>query len=108
MDDWREKAACKQADPNLFYPDSQDKSSNSEIYAKNFCRKCEVAAECLMAAINQEEIYGIWGSFSPKERNILLNLFSKESIDIDLCKSVVNVEIKSIKAKILRNELGVK
>ena len=61
-----------------------------------------------MSAISNDESYGIWGSFAPKERNVLLNLFSKESIDIDLCKSIVNIEIKSIKAKILKNELEIK
>lgn len=104
---WFDKAACKDYGADTFYYDSPDKSVNlkKESYAKNICRKCPVAAECLMHAIQNNETYGVWGSFAPKERNTLISLFSTESINIDLCRSVVNKEIKSIKAKIFRKDL---
>ena len=106
MENWASKAACKNESPENFYCDSADKAINlrRESIAKSICRRCPVAAECLLEAISRNESYGIWGSFGPKERNTIVNLFSKESIDIDLCKTVVNKEIKSIKAGILMKD----
>lgn len=103
--DWTEKAACKNENSEVFFCDSPDKNinMNRQTYAKSICKKCEVAAECLMYAINNNEAFGIWGSFAPKERNALLNIFPESGIDIDLCKIIVNKEIKSIKANILKN-----
>lgn len=110
MDDWKSEAACKDADLNIFFPDNSDKTAikTGEVYAKNYCRKCTVAAECLMYAIDNEEIYGVWGSFAPKERTTIISWFSRDMIDVELCKNIVNLEIRSLKAKILKNELEIK
>lgn len=107
--DWMTEAACK-GSSEIFYADSTDKKENAkkESQAKLLCKKCPVSAECLLFAIENNESFGIWGSFSSKERNMLANFFSKEKIDIDLCKNIVNLEIRSIKAKILKNELEIK
>lgn len=106
--EWMDEAACK-GNSEFFYSDSTDKKENTrkESQAKLLCKKCPVSAECLLFAIENDESFGIWGSFAPKERTTLTSLFSKEKIDIDLCKNIVNVEIRSIKAKILKMELGV-
>lgn len=106
MTDWFEKAACKEVPSEIFYPDGKDKETDKhrEAMAKNICRRCPVAAECLMYAIQNEENYGIWGSYAPKDRRNLLELFSLSAINIDLCRAVVNKEIKTIRAKIYRGD----
>ena len=80
--EWTEQAACKNELKEMFFCDSLDNkiNSNRQVYAKSICRKCPVAAECLMYAIGNKESFGIWGSFAPKERNVILNLFSRESL----------------------------
>lgn len=106
MDDkWVEKAACIGEGTDVFFTDSQDRGENlrREAKAKNICRKCEVAAECLLHAISNNEDFGIWGSFAPKERRTLKTLF--KDIDIQLCKSIVNKELRSIKARMYRGEI---
>jgi WhiB family redox-sensing transcriptional regulator len=110
MSEWYDKAACKAEGVETFYSDSPDKGINlrRESNAKNVCRKCPVAAECLMHAIDKEEKFGVWGSFTPKERSTLVSIFSDKSIDINLCKRVVNKEIRAIKANILRREFGIR
>ena len=107
--EWTEKAACKNELSEMFFCDSLDNKINSyrQVYAKNICRKCPVAAECLMYAISNKESFGIWGSFAPKERNTILNLFPEDKLDIQTCKKIVNKEIKSIKANLLKKEFGI-
>ena len=106
MMDWADKAACKHTPSEIFYPDGSDKETDNhrEAVAKSICKKCPVAAECLMHAIEKEENYGIWGSFAPKDRRNLLQLFSLSSINIDLCRAVVNKDIKVIRAKLYRGD----
>lgn len=60
-------ALCAQTDPELFFP---DKIENQYSHlAKQICVKCPVRIECLTWALQNEEDFGIWGGFSPKERN---------------------------------------
>ena len=106
MNNWSSKAACKNVGSENFYYDSPNKAENSlkESLAKNICRKCPVAAECLMHAITANEAYGIWGSFATRERNTLVKTFSKGKIDLELCKRIVNKEIRTIRARVARKE----
>lgn len=103
---WIDEAACVGEDSNTFFADSGDKGENlrKEARAKNICRKCNVAAECLLHALNNDEIFGIWGSFAPKERRTIKSLFS--NIDINVCRAIVNKEIRSIKAKAFFKEIN--
>lgn len=76
---WREYAACKDADTELFFP-PRDKDTYRLIAAeaKVYCYgtgeipECPVRKECLMYAINTDEVHGIWGGMSHRERNALL------------------------------------
>lgn len=106
MNNWASKAACKNESSENFFCDSQNRTELllKESIAKNICRKCPVAAECLMHAISSNEEYGIWGSFARRERNTLVKTFSKGKIDIELCKRIVNKEIKVIRARVARKE----
>jgi WhiB family redox-sensing transcriptional regulator len=62
---WRQEAACRGLDPDMFFPQYQDQ----EEEAKQVCRTCPVADECLDYAITHKEEHGIWGGMNHKERN---------------------------------------
>jgi WhiB family redox-sensing transcriptional regulator len=82
---WSEKARCKGADTELFYP-PRDKQLYSVIAAKAkaYClgesgtAHCPVRAECLWSAIEKEEQHGIWGGMSHRERNALVRKWHRQ------------------------------
>lgn len=65
---WRENAACKDADMNLFF-DSED--ANLRKTALAFCAKCSVQPQCLYTALVLRENHGLWGGFSPRRRRTI-------------------------------------
>jgi WhiB family redox-sensing transcriptional regulator len=67
---WQERALCAQTDPELFFPEK----GGSTREAKSTCRRCEVRAECLDAALDNDERFGIWGGNSERDRRKLSRL----------------------------------
>ena len=68
--DWRDKAACKDADPELFFPASKselDQERAKDTIAR-YCIGCAVIADCLDYAINKGEDSGIWGGQTESQR----------------------------------------
>lgn len=63
-DDWQAMALCAQTDPEAFFPEK----GGSTREAKKVCQSCEVRAECLQAALDRDERFGIWGGLSERER----------------------------------------
>lgn len=61
---WQEESLCSETDPDAFFP---DKGSPSRA-AKAVCRRCPVRRECLDAALERDELFGIWGGLSREER----------------------------------------
>ena len=67
--DWGSRAACRSADPELFFPVSETGLSTAEITrAKAVCARCEVRSECLAFALATRQTHGVWGGTSPGER----------------------------------------
>ena len=68
-DDWRDVAACRGIDPELFYipGDSEAKSAP----AVRVCDGCPVAEQCLGWALKHGEDHGVWGGTTPKQRRAL-------------------------------------
>jgi len=67
---WNRKAACRLADPELFFP---ERGGNAEVAAaKKWCRQCPVQADCLQYALANREQHGVWGGCTERERNKLL------------------------------------
>ena len=60
---WQEKALCAQTDPEAFFPEK----GGSTREAKRVCSSCEVRAECLEYALENDERFGIWGRLSGRE-----------------------------------------
>lgn len=69
---WMGRAACKEADPNLFHPYAESKRMTKEQIraAKQFCAKCPVLNECGSYALRHHES-GVWGSTTEQERKWL-------------------------------------
>lgn len=76
---WRDHAACKGVDTDLFYPsehDDRDLRQHARVVytaARQICMACPVRAACLDDALAAGEVsYGMRGGMSPTERRGLL------------------------------------
>lgn len=69
---WRSQAACRDADPELFFPAGRDAASADA--AAEICQTCPVIDACLRHAIVHREQHGIWGGLTPFERRPLYRL----------------------------------
>lgn len=71
--DWRHHAACRDEDPELFFPvTDQGPGAMQTARAKAICHRCPVRAECLQFAIDDGLDYGIFGGLTGTERRILV------------------------------------
>lgn len=71
-DDWRDHAACRDADPELFFPVGTAGPALLQIeQAKQICARCPVRAACLDWAIRNGQDAGVWGGTSEEERRAL-------------------------------------
>ena len=66
---WRDNAACRHADPELFFPvgTTGDAIDDTEA-AIGLCRRCPVRAQCLEFAMVTNQRDGIWGAMSEEDR----------------------------------------
>ena len=67
---WRDDAACRDAEPDLFFPDAGDiRSTRAQVkMAKLICRGCPVSTTCLSWALASGQEHGIWGGLTEDER----------------------------------------
>ena len=65
---WRQRAACRGVDPDIFYPVSEEESEE----AKSICRVCAVRETCLEFALGNRERDGVWGGATERERRRML------------------------------------
>ncbi len=65
---WAAYAACRSADPDLFFPGSDAEAR----HALRICATCPVVEDCLDYALMARERYGIWGGTTERERRRLL------------------------------------
>ena len=71
-DDWRELSACRDTDPDLFFPVGTTGPAIEQIEtAKAVCRTCDVQQACLEYALTTNQDSGIWGGTSEEERRVL-------------------------------------
>jgi WhiB family redox-sensing transcriptional regulator len=72
MDDWRDHAACRHEDPDLFFPIGTSGPTLLQTeQAKAVCRRCSVQERCLHWAVESGQFIGIWGGTSEDERRAL-------------------------------------
>lgn len=66
---WRDAAACRTEDPELFFPRGETGPSISQIEdAKTVCRRCPVMDACALWALETRQDAGVWGGLSETER----------------------------------------
>ncbi len=70
--DWRQFAACRSTEPDLFFPIGTTGPAVDQIEsAKRVCRSCEVVDTCLDFALATNQESGVWGATSEEERRKL-------------------------------------
>ena len=70
--DWHDHAACRDAEPDLFFPDGNIRSARAQVKtAKLICRGCPVRTFCLNWALASGQEHGIWGGLTEDERRRL-------------------------------------
>lgn len=72
--DWRVRAACRNADRDIFFLGAGEQSA-----AKRICRRCPVVWECLAEALEHDVQIGVWGGMSERERRQLLRQYPEVS-----------------------------
>ncbi len=72
VDDWRDNAACRDTDPDLFFPIGTTGPAIEQIdSAKQVCYACDAQEACLEFALATNQESGIWGGTSEEERRKL-------------------------------------
>jgi WhiB family transcriptional regulator, redox-sensing transcriptional regulator len=67
--DWRVRAACRDADPELFFPEGvKGPALEAVARAKRICSACPVRAYCLDWALSHRADFGVWGGRTEDER----------------------------------------
>jgi len=71
-DEWRDHAACRDTNPDLFFPVGTTGPAIEQIeQAKAVCRTCPSQAPCLEFALATNQDSGVWGGTSEEERRKL-------------------------------------
>jgi WhiB family redox-sensing transcriptional regulator len=91
MDSWWEQAACKDADPELFFqdeprgrPSAQFKKLPDVVW--EFCARCPVQTDCLNEAMKMSTLdrvhttFGVWGGTTQSMRRSMLKRISNSSL----------------------------
>ncbi|MFF7475281.1 WhiB family transcriptional regulator [Streptomyces sp. NPDC008092] len=72
MDDWRDRAECRNEDPDLFFPiGTTGPSLHQTRRAKAVCERCPVQEPCLRWAMESGQAIGVWGGTTEAERRLL-------------------------------------
>jgi WhiB family transcriptional regulator, redox-sensing transcriptional regulator len=67
---WRKDAACRDVDPELFFPISKTALGQIEK-AKRICHICPAQHQCLTWALEVGVTDGVWGGATPEERRVI-------------------------------------
>ncbi len=69
--EWRDQAACRDADPRLFDYDPETDAESTGEPARRICAGCPVRTACLSSALSwpaEDDSVGIYGGLTPAER----------------------------------------
>ncbi|MGD0984432.1 MAG: WhiB family transcriptional regulator [Acidimicrobiales bacterium] len=72
---WRQRAACRGVDPDIFYPVSDEDAEE----AKAVCASCTVRQACLEYALAAREREGVWGGLTERERRRIVRQHRKSA-----------------------------
>lgn len=67
--DWRELSACRDSDPDIFFPVGTTGPAVGLIdKATTICMACSVVEECLLYALETNQEAGVWGGLPEDNR----------------------------------------
>jgi WhiB family redox-sensing transcriptional regulator len=77
---WMSRGACREADPELFFPDAVTVIGVRQAEAaKTVCGGCDVRANCLSYALETMP-EGIWGGTTQEERHAARRSLARRAI----------------------------
>lgn len=77
--DWRHKAACRDEEPELFFPIGNTGPALMQIdEAKKVCQRCDMTEVCLNWALETGQDAGVWGGMNEDERRSLKRKRARE------------------------------
>ncbi|PSK57018.1 Transcriptional regulator WhiB1 [Streptomyces sp. 111WW2] len=83
--DW-EYAACRQVDPDLFFPVGHTLGWLKQIeQAKQVCNRCPMRSACLEWALSTGQWSGVWGGLTETERRTLARGRVDRARSYELC-----------------------
>ena len=96
---WQTRAACRDADPELFFAPGDDyavpAAAAQVAVARAVCHGCPVRFECLTWVVESGEDFGLWAATTPDERRaIRRNRFAglpDPDIDAEPCCSACDL-----------------
>jgi WhiB family redox-sensing transcriptional regulator len=65
---WTEDANCRGADVDQFFSNDD----TDQRHALELCKDCPVQEPCLRFALEEGEMYGIWGGLSESDRRSMI------------------------------------
>ena len=69
---WRDQAACRHVDPDLFFPVGTTGLTMHQVdEAKRICEACPSRTPCLAWALTHNVACGIWGGTTEDERRAI-------------------------------------
>lgn len=93
---WEKEALCRGKDNQIFFPDeAQTMTAKKVKTAKAICKTCSVRAECLFTSIMNDERFGIWGGFSPRERSSIRKHFKKNFSFLEAQELILNDKLQT-------------
>lgn len=88
-DQWRTAAACRSADPDLFFPVSASAHNTQQVAdAKSICACCPVSRECRNFALRTRQQHGIWAGMTEEERYPLIKYEHKAGSSQDAAEAL--------------------
>lgn len=82
--DWRDHAACRNEDPEDFFPGSAGPAAQAqERHAKAVCFVCPSQQPCGLWALQTRQEFGVWGGLSEAERRAILRRRGRRINDVD-------------------------
>ncbi|MCX5214247.1 WhiB family transcriptional regulator [Kitasatospora sp. NBC_00240] len=70
--DWRDRARCRDLDPELFFPlGNTGPALRQAEEAKAVCHRCPVRERCLAWALETGQEAGVWGGTGEDDRRAL-------------------------------------
>lgn len=78
---WRDRAACRDhPDPEMFHPVGNTGLALQQAEdAKDWCRRCDVADQCLRWALDSGTDHGIYGGMTEEERIALRRRVARQA-----------------------------